>query len=423
MIQPGTRQPIRGNPLRYSAPTQYHERFGPTDYLFWCMMLTINAPNVLTLWGVDTIFKPYRVLSLLLLVLAIPRIIRQSGKTAQFSLPIFLAFGYATLVTSLFAGADAFDQFPLLITGLALFFSPFVLNSRKSLIISLYAFVISYLFSCYFGMVALHSGKYRFSGLFENPNSFGLGACFAIIVLLNGYLRIPALARLSMVVGTIPVLFLTGSRGTLLSAAGGIFSQLWRNPQLFRGLMLGAVLLATVAYFFDEKLQGFLESSAVYRVTNMDVVERGTVGRLAQMKAGMQVAAEHGFVGIGLGQYRLKHHTRFFYRRGLDGEVSKLNLHSMYMTLLVEWGLVGFICFGVIYVRLVRAVKPLRYERDFIYGFMGISLLNGLGNNLVGEIHFWIILGICVQFVRFADVPRPTAAFRPAMSPAPARRT
>ncbi len=423
MIQPVTQQTIRSNPMRRAAPNLHHERFGPTDYLFWCMMLTINAPNILTIWGIDTVFKPYRVISLLLFLLAVPRIFRQSGTMAQFSLPLFVAFGYATLVTSLFAGGDAYDQFPLLITGLALFFSPFVLNSRKSLVISLYAFVISYLISCCYGLVALNSGKYRFSGLFENPNSFGLGACFVIIILLNRYLRLSALVRLPLVVGTIPILFLTGSRGTLLSAAGGIFSQLWRNPQLFRGLMLGAITLATFAYFYDERLQGFLESSAVYRVTNLDIVERGTVGRLAQMKAGMQVGAEHGFIGIGLGQYRLKHHTRFFHRRGLDGEISQLNLHSMYMTLLVEWGLVGFICFSVIFVRLIRAVKPLRNEKDFIYGFMGIALLNGLGNNLVGEIHFWIMLGVCIQFVRFADVPRPHAGFRPAINPAPARRT
>jgi O-antigen ligase len=380
-----------------------------TDYLFWSMMLTINAPNLLQVWGIDTIFKPYRMISLLLLLLAIPQIMRQTHKTLQFSLPLFFAIGYATFVTGLFAGSSAFDQFPLLITGLALFFSPFVLSSRRSLIIGLYAFLISFAISAAFGFIALRTGRYRMSGLFENPNSFGLGACFAIIIILNGYLRIPNWIRIPAVVATFPVLFLTGSRGTLIGAAGGLFAQLWRNPALFRSLMVCSVLAASAAFFFDEKLQGFLENQALYRITKLDIVERGAEGRLAQMRAGMIVGAEHGFIGIGLGQYREKHHTRFFFRRGLDGEISKLNLHSLYMTLLVEWGLVGFVAFGVILVRLVKMSKGLKYEKDFIFSFLGISLLNGLGNNLLGEIHFWLMLSICVQFIRFSD---PVAALQ-----------
>jgi hypothetical protein len=386
-------------------------RYGLSDYLFWGLMLTINAPNMLELVGVDTIFKPYRMISLVLLVLALPRIISQRGVTVQFSLPLFLAISYATLVTALFAGEDAFEQYPILITGLALFFSTFVLSSRRSLIIGLYAYIVSYLVSCYFGMLALGSGKYRLSGLFENPNSFGLGACFAIVILLNGYLKLSTWLRVPLVVGTFPVILLTGSRGTLVAATGGLVSQLWRNPALFRGLLLGALALASCAYFFDEQMQRLLENNAVYRIKTLDIVERGTVGRLAQMRAGMIVGSEHGFFGIGLGQYRLKHHTRFFYRRGLDGQISKLNLHSLYMTLLVEWGLVGFVCFGVIFVRMVTSVRRLHYEKDFVYGFLGIVLLNGLGNNLLGEIHFWLMLGICVQFIRFAQ-PSPIAAPR-----------
>jgi O-antigen ligase len=255
------------------------------------------------------------------------------------------------------------------------------------------------------------------SGLFENPNSFGLGGCSAIIVILNGYVPIKNATRWALVAAITPVLFLTGSRGTLVAGAGGIASQLWRNPNLFRGMVIGAIGLATTAYFFDEQLQRMLNSNALFRLTNVDIVERGAFGRMAQMQAGMTVGAEHAFVGIGLGQYRLKHHTRFFYRRGLDGQVSQLNLHSLYLSLLVEWGLVGFLCFGVIFVRLVHSVKHLRYEKDFVYGFLGVSLLNGLGNNLLGEIHFWLMLGLCVQFIRFAQVSRPEAQPRPLPHP------
>ena len=29
--------------------------------------------------------------------------------------------------------------------------------------------------------------------------------------------------------------------------------------------------------------------------------------------------------------------------------------------------------------------------------------LNGIGNDLLTEVHFWVMLGVCVQLIRFAS--------------------
>ena len=42
------------------------------DWLFWFVMFSVNLQDILELWGIDTIYKPYRVVSLLLGVVALP---------------------------------------------------------------------------------------------------------------------------------------------------------------------------------------------------------------------------------------------------------------------------------------------------------------------------------------------------------------
>jgi hypothetical protein len=84
----------------------------------------------------------------------------------------------------------------------------------------------------------------------------------------------------------------------------------------------------------------------------------------------------------------------------LDGQISKLGLHSIYLTLLTEWGIVGFFCFAMVFYRLYVFSKPFSFERDFILGFLAVSLVNGIGNDLIGEVHFWVFLGLSIQMLR-----------------------
>jgi hypothetical protein len=156
-----------------------------SDYLFWLMMLLVSMPNVLQLWGIETIFKPYRVLSLVLACLAVPVVLNESPRTRKLSGPLLIALLYAFGVTLLFGGEYAYAQMPLLVTCLALFFSTYCVTSRKSLLIGLYASVISFIITSAFGAVAFAQGDYRLRGLISNPNTLGYAGCFALLLAMR----------------------------------------------------------------------------------------------------------------------------------------------------------------------------------------------------------------------------------------------
>lgn len=378
-------------------------RFTMPDYLYFVMMGMANVPLILELWGIDTIFKPYRVCALVLALLAIPIVLNEGAITRRFTVPFLLAVGYMFAVTAIFGGASMLAQVPFIVTCFALFFATYVVTSRRALTMGLVCYLISFLVSSYFGLLAFNRGEYRFTGLFDNPNSFGFGGCFAVLILLNRYT--PLSRNLSYFFGLVltPIFILTGSRGTVLALVGCFASQLWRNPKML--WLTGAIVIASfvIGDLYSKEIGNFVGRRSVFTRYNQQIVSRGASGRIAQIKAGMQVAGEHGFIGIGLGQYRLKHHARFFRERDSRGRIRKLEIHNIYVSLLCEWGLFGFLCFAVLVYRLIEFTRHLDAERDFVFGFIGICALNGLGNNLLGEIPFWIMLGICIQLVRFAE--------------------
>ncbi len=397
------------HPATNSFPIAINRGFKITDYISWVLMLFVNVPVILELIGIDTILKPYRVLSLVLSVLALPAFLRQPAVTSQFARPLVFAILYVCSVTIVFAGRDFVGQAPLLVTCIVLFLATYGITSKRSLNVALIAYVISFLVSSYFGLIAFSSGKYRLSGLFDNPNAFGYCGCFAFLILINRYVKLPRYLKYSLAFLLVPVLILTGSRGTILALLGVVVSQTWRNPKLFTFLVFSGVMAGLVIQFFGDQIAEQFADRAVLSRYQRSIVERGASGRLAQIRAGLQVSAEHGFIGIGLGQYREKHHTRFFQQKGLDGQISKLELHNVFVSLLCEWGIVGFGAFTIITFRLVQVVKFYPHEGDFIYGFLGASLLNGLGNNLLAEIPFWLMLGVVVQMIRFAHEERQIA--------------
>jgi O-Antigen ligase len=375
------------------------------DYLFFCMMAFVSIPNILEVWGIETIFKPYRVLAMIIGCFSISQLIRMDSLGRKLAYPILFAIFYTTCMLFLFGEWSSFvGEIPAIGTMVLLLVSPLSLSSRKAVLYCLYASVISYLISSYYGMLAFNQGEYRLRGLFENPNSFGYAGCFVLLFSVNRFFPIPKMFRFILVFLTLPVMILTGSRGAILAAMGGFFSQVLRNPKLAISTAFVIACFFVASTFFESAVSKYTSRSVFDRLTKRDMIERGGEGRVALTMAGFRVAAEHGFIGIGFGQYRERHHTRFFQHLGLDGRLNKLGLHSFYATIICEWGLVGVCCFGIVFIRLVRFSRGLHCERDWVLGFLGISLASGLGNHLISEVHFWVMLGICIQMVRLGRI-------------------
>jgi len=377
-----------------------------SDYLFWLLMLLVSVPNVLEIWGIDTIFKPYRVVSMILAGIMIPQILRETWVTRRFSVPLFTALSYVSIVTVVFSGAGMFSMFPLIIGCLSLFFATYAVTSRKSLLIGLMASLLSFFFSAGYGLFIFSQGQYRLNGLFTNPNSLGYAGCFALLVIVNRHFAIPAYARLLGGLGTIGVIVLTGSRGSLLALFVAFAAQLWRQPRLFRGLVLGGVLLLLASIFIAPEIDSVMRrNQSLLNRYSSRMVEEGGSGRLALAKAALEVSVNHGFVGVGLGQFRLQYFTKHFQIFGTDGQIQRLGVHNTYVSLLCEWGIVGFTCFALIFLRLVRDSKFMNYGRDWILGYVCTTLFMGISTDLLTDVHYWVMLGTSVQFLRFTRSP------------------
>lgn len=382
-------------------------RYQLTDYLFWLMMLFANIPEVLTLTPIgDTMFKPYRVIALVLCVLCLPRLLKLTPVAGRFLFLLVVALVYALVVTALFASqVSLFANLPLVASTFALFIASFGVTSRSSLIIGLKCFLVSYALCAAYGILDYNSGGYfRVAGLLENPNSMGLAASYTFLILLNQLTPLSKTTRWVSILLLIPTVVLTGSRGSMLAVVAIYLAKAIRDPKTAIALVTLILVVFIGLPMMEETVSDTVESHGVFKRLTMEKVEKGGAGRLAIISRCLQVGFEHGFVGIGLGQYKEEHHAKYFVKLNKKGEVQKLSSHNIFATLLTDWGAVAFICFVLMYKGFFDASRGLKLERDWVIGILVITFFKGMGDDLTGEIAYWIMLGVTVQLLNFTKI-------------------
>src|SRR5260221_114141 len=189
--------------------------------------------------------------------------------------------------------------------------------------------------------------------------------------------------------------FLTQSRGGLLALAGVLIIAVWfLVPRLVTRIWdlcasaLACILLLPPLLNHFEPLQGV-----------DDVTE---VGRLAVWQAAATLFFGHPFLGVGYGNYR------FLYADFIRGaEPGRLDAHNLYLQLLAETGVVGFLTFTILLgVFLVVSLKSIREQdplsRIIAFGVCGAisaTLIHGMVDYLFnvspqfGAL-FWLVLSI-----------------------------
>ncbi len=189
--------------------------------------------------------------------------------------------------------------------------------------------------------------------------------------------------------------FLSQSRGGLLALAGVLIIAVWfLMPRLltrisvFCASVFTCVLLLPVILKHFERLQGV-----------DDVTE---FGRLAVWQAAATLFFGHPVLGVGYGNYR------FLYADIVPGaEPGTLDAHNLYLQLLAETGVVGFLTFTVILgAFLVVSLKSIRQQdplsRIIAFGVCGAisaTLIHGMVDYLFnvspqfGTL-FWLVLGL-----------------------------
>lgn len=320
-------------------------------------------------FGIKTIFKPYRIFSILTVIISVS-IIVSSGKKAEnmyikkSNIPLILLVFLITVLSiiriPLYDGSWSFFINDMMQT-FYLFFVFLAMHSMKwnrkrietilwILILALIINGFMMLNQFFFGFLGLS----RATGYMDNPNSAGITYNTMLLFLYYQVTQprtqlIKKLALIFIIFYFYLLIFTTGSR----SGAGLIIIGLFYLYYLFSfktkitGLItFFVILLLSIQPISKWVAANYKNYNLLVRISKFDGKkdERGLL-----WKGGLNAAKGSAFLGVGVAQFRYdfgRHfigveHGQYLAMRTHDG----LGLHNDYMTFLVEGGILSLLLF------------------------------------------------------------------------------
>ncbi|MGR3175949.1 MAG: O-antigen ligase family protein [Candidatus Scalindua sp.] len=259
----------------------------------------------------------------------------------------------------------------------------------------------------YLGGVVTIDGRQGTFSFFDHPNALA-GYVNLIIPILFGMLMTCTLLWERITLGvfimlTIATWFLTFSKSGWLSLIITMILIFFLTRTKKKVTFLLVLLLMSFAIvFFSSNIKSYF----INRVLSVRSIET----RIGVYPTGFNMVKDDLFFGIGIGNYPL-----IIKNFPVGAEFKQTNLHSLYLQVFVEAGLMGLCAFtfwltGIIKY-LMSALKSLEKSRDYdlFVGLMGgviVYLFSNLANVLtVHGIHLqWgIILGLAVVLTQFRE--------------------
>jgi len=245
---------------------------------------------------------------------------------------------------------------------------------------------------------------YRAFGTFGQPNPFGGFMGIALPICSMAALgmamqlwmdwragRMIKVARIAQLLAwavaallVAAALLASWSRGAWLGTACAALALVIALPRrLLHGLLLA---LLAVALFFALWQAGILPDALVSRLSSslVDLVViddvRGVdahagnyavIERLAHWQAALDMARDHPYFGVGLGNYSV----RYAQYRLINWQLPLGHAHNTYLNLLAETGLVGMLAFLAYWACMWRVCWSLRQHPDPFARSLGVGLL------------------------------------------------
>jgi O-antigen ligase len=262
----------------------------------------------------------------------------------------------------------------------------------------------------------LHSNNpayFRPHGTFQEPLNFGHYLLSVIPFLLALYLHqqkkerkkdiysgVPLVAVLIMVM----VLILTKSRGTWLGFLGSLillifFINARQRLKVFGILVFIGVVLGVFASFYLPEGYNKLPIIFTQRFFEIDLA---TDPRIAYIVYIIRLVRKHPVLGVGIGNYG-------FYAASYFGRDLIVSAHGLFSRILVETGILGFVCFGTLLtVYCTTLIKLLKqtihtywypYLIGYLAGFTGLMIQYlFFGDRL--NMYVWFFMGISMATVK-----------------------
>ncbi len=167
-------------------------------------------------------------------------------------------------------------------------------------------------------------------------------------------------------------LYFTGSRGGLIAYGGMLLIAVWflkPKPVALSRLLLSLVLAAGLVVSLQERGGG----GGLREVDEFD-----QQARLAAWGAAGMMFLAHPVLGVGYGNYRS------LYGEYIPGiRPDELDAHNLYLQLLSETGIIGFLVFCVLMVAFARIAFKLARQPDPFHRLVGIGVGGGLAATLI----------------------------------------
>ncbi len=250
--------------------------------------------------------------------------------------------------------------------------------------------------------------------LAQNTNPNNLGQLFAMAMLMGPYIVSLTSSKWRRVVlaSGMPVLFValvaTGSItnivGLLLSfAVGGVILAFRYRTKIFLSVAVAFCGIVVVIAF--AQTQGFIPARAYDRIANFGgtfgaissdgVAEIGNAGlfdeRAALWEAGITLAEQSWFIGVGTGQYNISYGRldQNLVRKGRDS-------HSTYIKLISEVGIIGLGTFFILVVVISRHLWKFNKHLMAVTGIMVLltTLIFGITHTNLYDDALWLSMGI-----------------------------
>jgi len=289
-----------------------------------------------------------------------------------------------------------------------------LINDDKKMRVVLYSMFLTMAMVSLFGIVNVNyeSEGYRATSFFWNPNPIA-GYTNLIIPVSFGMLMVSVCLWERIVLGIFTVLsiiiwVLTFSRAgwlSLIMIMILVFSLTKVKKKRIVLLLMVFLSVSAILLFSSNINRGKFIAT-----TTLNEVKVSLGSRALSYPIGLNMVKDDLILGIGIGNYHLliKKYTK-------DYELALHHLHSLYLQLFVETGIMGFSAFVFwlvcIVKYLVSSLKSLENSRHYwlFVGLMGgviVYLFNNLADVLtVHGIHLqWgIILGLAVVLIQFRE--------------------
>lgn len=384
------------------------------------------------LLGIDTILKPFRVISLLLIFVFGLKLLRkginiQGTERNDLFLYGFILYGIIISLIRIISGYFNIayfynDLFQLGLHLMVFFIFKNSLFTYKDLILIFKFLVAGVLLNCLyifysfniFGLIS------RQSGFSDNPNyvAFGIAAVMTFVLHYSNYVKGIAkqLSMFMIVLFLLYVFMITGSRAGLIVLMFSILLVFFFST-IQRKIMVVISLLISGVFLLPSLVQNYTGNGSfilLNRIADKLGAETEDV-RFSIWRGVFRMLETEGYWGLGIGQFKEK--FSYYYTAESHSYIIDIvergyffSTHNDYLAILTDYGLIG-LAFYVLYLffiglrNLNKAIKINHEERmlDFWrqYQFIIISCVAIFGMAAENFHHplFWLLLMMSTKMV------------------------